>query len=293
MIHGLRRIAAFGCAAGIAAAVIPLTGGSAGAASVRTQSFNKSAALAFLRTTLRDVKIGSPIKGLHIVTKGGIKATAVTSSNWSGYADLSSNGSTYSMVKGQWKEPKVTCSASTSGLALAAFWVGIDGFSSQTVEQDGTIAECSGATLLGYADWWEMYPTNSVQIVNSVSPGDEIVAQVTLKSSTYTLRVTDKTDSADSFSTSQSCGGTACDDSSAEWIGEAPCCSGSSVYPLPHFSTWRVSDGRATSGGQNATISGFPYDSITMTGASGDALAEPSDLNATGGSFGDTWHASS
>lgn len=296
MLHGLRRFAAFGSAAVVAAGIcLPLATGSAAAIAPKAHKFNDSAALAFLRSTLRDVKIGSPIRGLHEVTTGGIRTTAVTSTNWSGYADLSSSGSTYRTVRAQWKQPKVTCPANGSGTSLVAFWVGIDGFSSKTVEQDGTIAECLGKILLGYADWWEMYPTNSVQIVNtSVKPGDTIIASVVDKGGTYSLRVTDKTNPAESFSTSQSCGTTACANSSAEWVAEAPCCSApNQVYPLPQFATWRVIGAKTTSGSTVGTISKFTYDSITMVNASKAILAKPSALNATGSSFGIKWHASS
>ena len=53
--------------------------------------------------------------------------------------------------------------------------------------------------------------------------------------SSYTLKVTDSTHSANSFTTTQTC--SSCADSSAEWIAEAP--SGSSgVYPLSNFHSW-------------------------------------------------------
>jgi hypothetical protein len=42
------------------------------------------------------------------------------------------------------------CGRTTS---LAAFWVGIDGYSSDTVEQDGTIIESYEGTVY-YYDWW-------------------------------------------------------------------------------------------------------------------------------------------
>ena len=58
------------------------------------------------------------------------------------------------------------------------FWVGIDGFTSGSVEQDGTLIECSGGRAF-YFTWWEMFPTNSIQVVgSSVRPGDAISASV-------------------------------------------------------------------------------------------------------------------
>ncbi len=67
----------------------------------------------------------------------------VQSTNWSGYADT---GSGFSTVTGSWTEPSVSCTSQTS---LAAFWAGIDGYSSTSVEQDGTLAECYGGALPG------------------------------------------------------------------------------------------------------------------------------------------------
>jgi hypothetical protein len=299
MIHGLRRFAAFGGAAAVvaAAACVPLATASASAVTPKSQQvhqLSKSQILAAVRYILRDVKVGSPIKGVHQVTTGGITASAVSSTNWSGYADLSTSGSTYTSVRGQWKEPKITCSASVSGESLAAFWVGIDGFSSQTVEQDGTIGICEGGTLLGSADWWELYPTNDVQVVNTVSPGDTIISSVVDKNGTYTLKVTDKTNTSASFSETETCATTTCVDSSAEWIGEAPCCSGSSVYPLAKFSEWRVINAHAKSGTVYGSISKFSNDSITMTNGATPAktLAKPTALSSGGTSFGDKWYAS-
>ncbi len=106
------------------------------------------------------------------------------------------------------------------------------------MEQDGTLAECYLGSLYQYT-WWEMYPTNDIQVVgSSLAAGDSITSSVVRTGTSYTLKVTDSTHSTDSFSTTQTC--SSCANSSAEWIAEAP--SGSSgVYPLAHFSTWTAS----------------------------------------------------
>jgi hypothetical protein len=95
------------------------------------------------------------------------------------------------------------------------------------VEQDGTLAECYGGAA--YYTGREMYPANAIQVVGqALRAGDSITASVVRSGTSYTLKVTDSSRSADSFSTTQSCSG--CANSSAEWIAEAP--SGSSgVYP--------------------------------------------------------------
>ena len=206
------------------------------------------------------------------------------STNWSGYADTSSG---FSTVTGSWTEPRVSCTRTTS---LAAFWVGIDGYSSSSVEQDGTLVECyRGAAY--YYTWWEMYPTNAIQVVGStLRAGDSITASVVRSGTSYTLKVTDSSDSADSFSTTQTCSG--CANSSAEWIAEAP--SGSSgVYPLSDFGSWSESDSTVKAGSTSGVISSFTDNELTMINSSGAIKAQPGALNSSGSGFGVTWERSS
>ena len=127
-------------------------------------------------------------------------------------------------------------------------------YSSSSVEQDGTLVECYRSRAYYYS-WWEMYPSNAIQVAgSSVSHGDSISASVVKSGSSYTLKVTDSTHSANSFTTTQTC--SSCADSSAEWIAEAP--SGSSgVYPLSDFRSWSTSGASVTSGSAAGVISSF------------------------------------
>src|SRR5208283_1022555 len=63
------------------------------------------------------------------------------SSNWSGYAVNGSAGSVTS-ASASWIVPTVS---GGTGTAYAAFWTGIDGFGSSTVEQIGTLSESSSS----------------------------------------------------------------------------------------------------------------------------------------------------
>jgi hypothetical protein len=195
---------------------LALAFGPAAAASTATASPSASAA-ATARTALQHLSIGQ--HGLNHRASGRsarVKGlTQVQSTNWSGYADT---GSGYSTVTGSWTEPTATCSSRTT--SLAAFWVGIDGYSSDSVEQDGTLVECYRGTAYYYT-WWEMYPANAIQVVGeTLKPGDKISASVARSGTSYTLKVTDSTHTANSFSTTQTC--SSCANSSAEWIAEAP-----------------------------------------------------------------------
>jgi hypothetical protein len=211
--------------------------------------------------------------------------TSVQSTNWSGYADT---GSAISKVTGSWKEPSPSCGSQRE--SLTAFWVGIDGYSSNSVEQDGTLIECYHRTAYQYT-WWEMYPTNAIQVVGStLVAGDSITASVVRSGSSYTLSVTDSTHPADGFTTTQSCA--TCANTSAEWIAEAP--SGTSgVFPLAHFSPWADSGSTVTEGSTSGVISSFTDDEITMVNSRGAVKAAPGPLNSGGNGFSVTWERAS
>ena len=66
------------------------------------------------------------------------------STNWSGYAVTGAAGSVTS-VSGSWVVPASTCGARSSA-EYASFWIGIDGWTSSTVEQIGTDSDCSRGT---------------------------------------------------------------------------------------------------------------------------------------------------
>jgi hypothetical protein len=267
----------------LALAFGPAAGASTAKAAAASPSVHAAAAA---RTALEHLSIGQHGAD-HRVSGHTQKLKALTqvqSGNWSGYADT---GSGFSKATGSWTEPSVTCSGRTT--SLAAFWVGIDGYSSSSVEQDGTLAECYQGTAYYYT-WWEMYPTNDIQVVGeTLRPGDSISASVVRSGSSYTLKVTDSSRSADSFTTTQTC--SSCANSSAEWIAEAP--SGSSgVYPLAHFSAFGLSSATVSAGSTSGTISSFTDDEITMVDSSGRVEAQPGALNGSGNAFSVTWERS-
>src|SRR5437763_17036510 len=128
-----RRLISF--VAHVLAACVPVLGlvmavGAGTASAARTPVNDRAAALA----ALEHLKIGEHGTD-HAVLGHSVRAKA-QSTNWSGYADTQTS-SRYSKVTGSWTEPKGTCGSQR--LSYAAFWSGIDGFSSSTVEQDGTL----------------------------------------------------------------------------------------------------------------------------------------------------------
>jgi hypothetical protein len=203
------------------------------------------------------------------------------STNWSGYADT---GGGFSAVSGSWTQPAADCSGFST--SVTSFWVGIDGTGSSTVEQDGTVAVCLFGTA-HYFSWWEMDPTNVMQLVGySVQPGDAITASVTRSGTSYTLTLTDSTNPADSFSTTQTCSD--CDNASAEWIAEAPTVL-FGVTPLANFGTWTLNGATATSGSVSGAIPAFTGGAVTMVDSGGNVQAQPGSLSSDGSAFTDTW----
>ena len=110
--------------------------------------------------------------------------------NWGGYV---ASGATFTSIAATWTEPTVRCNSRND---LMAPWVGIDGYSSSTVEQTGVATDCSSGSAV-YQAWYEMYPANPVYLSASTYPvraGDSIHASVTYAGShKYTLAISDTT----------------------------------------------------------------------------------------------------
>jgi hypothetical protein len=222
---------------------------------------------------------GPMIRATHgtspLIGRGGVRNQA-ESTNWSGYA---ANGSTYTSVSANWTQPTAKC---PSGDQYSAFWVGIDGYSSDTVEQTGSEADCDGKTPV-YSSWYEMYPADPVYFNEPVEPGDQFYGSVTYNGgSSYTLVLTDSTEGW-SKTISASLSGAA--NSSAEAIVEAPCCTASGgILPLTDFGTVNFS---------NVTVDGSPISDFSPTeiimvdgqGRDKDHISSSSD----GDSFTATW----
>jgi hypothetical protein len=272
-------------ALGLVLAFGPSAGASTVHAAHAASATPSARAVAEARTLIEHLSIGQHafdhrVAGHATKIKG---LSQVESSNWSGYADT---GSGFTKVSAHWLEPSGTC---TSASSLAAFWVGIDGYSSSSVEQDGTLIECDGGTA-SYFTWWEMYPSNDIQVVGeTLRPGDSITASVVRTGTSYKLSVTDSTHPADSFSTTQSCSD--CANSSAEWIAEAPTGS-SGVVPLTHFSTFTPNTATVATTSKSGVISSFTDDEITMVDSAGNVEAQPGALSANGRSFPVFWRRS-
>ncbi len=152
------------------------------------------------------------------------------STNWSGYAVL---GSSFTSAKASWIVPAAVCTG-VSGDQYAAFWVGLDGYSSSTVEQTGTLSDCVGTEPSYYA-WYEFYPNPMYEVNVPITPGNVISASVVYSGSEFTVTITNESTGKSYSKTSRVSGAKR---SSAEWIVEAPCCtSNGGILPLSDFGT--------------------------------------------------------
>jgi len=217
-----------------------------------------------------------------------------TSTNWSGYAVT---GSSFTEVQGSWVVPSVTCSVTPN--TYSSFWVGLDGYSSNTVEQTGTDSDCEGTTPVYYA-WYEFYPQNMFEISSlSIKAGDKMSASVVYSGSEFTVTITDTT-TGKSYTKSSSVH--KAQRTSAEWIVEAPCCTRrGGILPLADFGTASLgftytsvtSTNDATENGATESIGAFGskvWELITMVnGTTGANEAVPSPLSADGSSFQVVW----
>jgi hypothetical protein len=224
--------------------------------------------------------------------------TNSSSENWAGYAVTGNNGS-FNSVSSSWVQPSVNCSA-VAGDSYSSYWVGLDGFSSNTVEQIGTEADCINQQAY-YNAWYEMYPSNPYELSLrlNVNPGNQMSASVTYTpaamktvyrnghkylSSTpanFKLALTDNT-TGQSYSTTVNARPTYAR-SSAEVITEAPYSGG--ILPLADFNLANYS---------SSTVNGTPMGAyanlqdITMVNPAG-MLATPTLFDSTNENFSVNW----
>jgi hypothetical protein len=210
-----------------------------------------------------------------------------TTHNWSGYVYSGAAGSVTG-VKGSWIVPTLVCTSSTPN-GYAAFWVGIDGWASNTVEQLGIEADCVNHSATYYA-WYEFYPHPSYTVSSFiVSPGETITAEVIAgKNGQFTASLAGGSNTTFVITTKMPSAKL----SSAEWIVEAPWSGG--VLPLADFSsvTFDPCFATVTVGGQPTSIGSLNANNvsqITMVDKSGSNKATPSVLPTGGTGFTDSW----
>jgi hypothetical protein len=166
--------------------------------------------------------------------------TTALSTNWSGYA-VTGGGGAFRTVSASWVQPRAHC-AGVAGHRLAAFWVGLDGFASPSVEQTGSDSDCRGKVPTYYG-WYEMFPAPPVLYRNKVAAGDHMSASVTFRGTrSYVLVLRDTTRHWVHTVTKLAAGKAR---SSAEVITEAPASGATGkIFPLADFGSVRFAGAR-------------------------------------------------
>ena len=203
------------------------------------------------------------------------------STNWSGYAGTTG---TYTSVSASWVQPAGHC---TGGNQYAAFWVGLDGYSSSTVEQTGSEVDCVGRTAEYYA-WYEAYPSASVDYHNTVKAGDSFTATVTWTTgNSFNLYIDDL---SEGWSHTTPVTVANAKRSSAEVIAEAPCCTFfGGILPLTNFGTMNFT-GSMANGADLGAAGGLT--AITMVdnfGRNKDTVSALTPSGSMGQAFGCTF----
>lgn len=272
---------------GIVLTALALAVGSAVAAGAASASSVSRTAPAHVYPGHPMIMSGAPGSAARSAASGGT-LNVVRSTNWSGYASHLPRKHTFHSVSASWVQPRARCGGST-GNEFAAFWVGLDGFNSKSVEQTGTDSDCVGTTP-HYYGWYEMFPAAPVNFKNTVKPGDHMSASVTFTGTAkYTLVLKDTTRRWTQTIVKRNATFAR---SSAEVITEAPS-SGSTgaVLPLANFGTVRYSLVR---------INGLVLNKETpsrIVMVENNAAALPLDstsaIGNAGGAFSNTWIMSS
>ncbi|QMU69665.1 G1 family glutamic endopeptidase [Streptacidiphilus sp. P02-A3a] len=213
-----------------------------------------------------------PAPGTHPRAVGGHVLNY--SNNWSGYAVT---GGTFSTATASWTQNAISCTSGDGETDMSP-WVGIDGFSSSTVEQTGSSGDCDGSSPDYYA-WYEMYPANVIIINKTVKPGDQFTGTVTHTSGTkYTLTLKDLTQGwTNSVTKSLSA-----DDSSAEAVMEM------AADNLTKFGTDPFS-GFTVDGQPVGSFTGSGYTIEQMEIENGSTLCDSTSSLADNENFTTTW----
>jgi Peptidase A4 family len=207
----------------------------------------------------------------------------VKSENWAGYAVT---GTTFTQANGSWIQTKITCNAKLNGDQLSTFWVGIDGFSSDTVEQTGTLGQClQGQKTPTYYAWYEYYPAQAIEVISgfTVYVGHNFAATIKASSDTsFLVTLTDVT-TGKSYSAKNPS------------ITEEPSGSGGFFYLGKFAKMGRGMDHTGISGGCTAngkSFGGYGSNAYAITSVNentGAVMALPSKLSSDGTSFTMTW----
>ncbi len=259
---------------------VPLAGLVLGSLALSGPALTASTAHHAAAPTARTARTGAflpgglykPAPGAHPQAIGGHVLNY--SGNWSGYAVT---GSTFTTATASWTQNAINCTSGDGETDMSP-WVGLDGFSSSTVEQTGSSGDCDGSSPDYYA-WYEMYPANVIIINKTVEPGDQFTGTVTHTSGTkYTLTLKDLTQGWTNTVTKS----LSADDSSAEAVMEMAA-NNLTKFGTDPFTGFTV-DGQAI-----GSFTGSAYTIEQMEIQNGSTLCDSTSSLANNENFTTTW----
>ena len=241
-----------------------------------------------LNCSLKPITLGAAHAALRIRNADG------TALNWSGYTVATNlqkpKKGSVSNVAGQWVVPGIYQASSDD--AFCSTWVGMDGYSSPTVEQIGTEDDWTPVGEQDYA-WFEMYPDAGYEIMGfPVAPGDQIGAGVRSSGNgKFVLAITNYSAGAYYIVPASYSRSSSAVRSSGEWIVEAPS-MGNNVLPLSDFDTISFADCKVVVNGVKGSIvnAKWQFEAMTMEASDGAVMSVPSNLSANGTGFSVAWY---
>jgi hypothetical protein len=237
------------------------------------------------------VQSGATVVSPHVFADKDRKHSAYsTSGNWSGYVDLSpATQPIYAWIKGDWWVPKVYSESGFWTSDYTSTWVGIDGWGSSDVVQDGTDQNTHTyfwISCTSYDAWTEWYPLYSQTVSNfSVNPGDHVYVWTWVLDSSghYSSHPTvgwfyiwNQTQNIYTELSTGLPAGASFDGHSAEWVMERPGINGS-ISSLAQYAPMYMYGAQVVDlWGGSHNIAGDATDTsynVTMTGNGGGKLS--------------------
>ena len=202
--------------------------------------------------------------------------------SWAGYIVSQNFNSQFGVtaIEASWTVPQLNVSA---GDGYSSVWIGIGGQREKSLIQVGTEQDLSNGQET-YNAWYELLPDYSVAINGlTISPGDTIVASLTLtnaKANIWNIELSDSTNGQTfiigvSYNSSLTSG---------EWILERPSVN-NQISNLSDFGNVPFSNCRVTVNNVQGSIDNFIYSKIQMTNQLSTSLASVSTLTSKGSGF--------
>jgi len=230
------------------------------------------------------------LSNLVVFFENNSQGQSAISLSWSGYLvseNISGAPIELTSISGSWVIPQINTS---SVQGFSSTWIGIGGQFDKTLIQVGTEQD-SVNEKDSYSAWYEMLPGLSMRLFNmTVSPGDTIVASISLFDSTinkWNIQISDQTN-GQSFNQNFIYNST---QSSGEWIVERPTIN-NQISNLADFGNITFTNCQLTADNITGSIASCYHSSLQMRDSLSSTLTTVSPLKIEGSSFTVSYRAS-